>query len=82
MKIDNLKKTSICPSDIPNVLVKAFANKLSLPLADIFCTITESGCYPDTWKHGFVTPIQKKGPEKGFSRVQPITLTSVFFKII
>ena len=47
-KINNLKRTSICPSDLPILLVKAFTDKLSFPLTDIFCTITESGCYPDT----------------------------------
>jgi len=74
-KINNLKRTSTCPSDIPIVLVKAFAEKLSLPLVDIFCTITESGCYKDTWKQRFLTPIQKKGAEEGFNEVQPIKVT-------
>ena len=46
-KINNLKRTSTCPSNIPIILVKAFADKLSLLLAEILCSITESGCYPD-----------------------------------
>ena len=78
-KIQKLKKTSICPIDIPIDLIKAFPDKLSTPLVSIFNDISNSGCYPSCWKLGYITPIQKKGGVNDFTGVQLITLNPVFF---
>ena len=79
-KICKLKRTSICPLDIPIDLIKAFPD-LSKPLSNIFNTITRSGSFPKCWKKGYITPIQKKGVKLDFYGVRPITLTPVFSKL-
>ena len=45
-KIRKLKTTSICPLDIPIDLEKAFPDKLSKPLSNIFNAITRSVSFP------------------------------------
>ena len=80
-KIEKLKRSSICPLDIPVPLIKAFSDYLSKPLSTLFNEITESGQFPQYWKQGFITPIKKKNGKPGFDGIRPITLTSIFSKL-
>ena len=80
-RIDKLRKTSVCPLDIPFPLIRAFGVFLSKPLSVLFNEITKSGQNPRIWKHGFITPFKKKNGKSGFDGVRPITLTSIFSKL-
>ena len=80
--MQKLKKTSICPIDIPIHIIKAFPDKLSTPLVSIFNDISNSGCYPSRWKVDYITPIKKKRGVNDFTGVRQITLTPVFFSKI
>ena len=80
-KIKKLKRTSIIPIDIPIELIKAFPDKLTRPLTQIFNCISTSSVYPQIWKTGYVTSIPKKDTELNFDGVRPITLTPLFSKM-
>ena len=77
-KILKLRKSSICPLDIPVDLIKAFSDKIAEPLSNIFNHITKFGKFPCCWKQGFITPVPKKCASLTFANIRPITLTSVF----
>ena len=80
-KILKLRKSSICPLDIPVDLIKAFSDKIAEPLSNIFNHITKFGKFPSCWKQGFITPVPKKCASLTFTNIRPITLTSVFSKL-
>ena len=80
-RIDKLRKTSVCPLDIPFPLIRAFGDFLSKPLSVLFNEITKSGQIPTIWKQGFITPLKKKNGKPGFDGVRPITLTPIFSKL-
>ena len=80
-RIDNLRKTSLCPLYILSPLIRAFGDFLSKPLSVLFNEITKSGIIPTIWKQGFITPLKKKNGKPGFEGIQPITLTPIFSKL-
>ena len=80
-QIKKLKRTSITPIDIPIELIKAFPDKLTKPLMQIFNYILTSSVYPQIWKTGYVTPIPKKDTELNFDGVRPINVPPLFSKM-
>ena len=77
-KIEKLRKTSVCPLDIPFPLISSFSGFLSKPLSVILNEIIQSGQYPHIWKQGFITPLQKKDGKPSFEGVRLISLTPIF----
>ena len=65
-RIDKLRKTSVCPLDIPLLLIRAFGDFLSKPLSFLFTEITKSGQIPIIWKQGFITPFEKEKQKAWF----------------
>jgi len=51
-------------------------------LTHIFQQSLDSGTVPTQWKHAFVSPVFKKGNKTHPTNYRPISLTSVFCKIM
>ena len=59
-KLRMLKQTSVTPIDIPIQIIKAFPEKLSQPLSNLFNHITISGNFPSLWKKDMCQQYHKK----------------------
>ena len=70
------------PDGIRPIFVKKLANELYIPLAHIFEYLFHAGCVPSDWKVAHITPIYKQGDPCLPSNYRPISLTSVFCKIM
>ena len=87
MEIENII-TSLSPSkacgpySIPIVLLKTLKNFISYPLEVLFNFSFTSGTVPNQFKIARVTPIHKKGSVFDVSNYRPISLLSIFNKII
>ena len=57
---------------INNRLIKELAQRLALPLSDLFDFSLSSGSVPHIWKQG-VTPIYKKNDPSDVSNYRPIS---------
>ena len=55
---------SVPPGDIPPVVIKMFAEEISVPLTDIINTSVIMGIWPEMWKIDSVTPVPKIFPPK------------------
>ena len=65
----------------PRILFE-LADVLASPLCDIFNKSISTGCVPNAWKIGEVTPIFKKGDKKLPCNYRPVSLTSVICKVM
>ena len=77
----NLSK-SVGPFSIPTKLIKILKFLLSGPRAYLFNCSFLTGFVPDHFKLARVIPIYKKGPKSTISNYRPISLLSVFNKIL
>ena len=59
-------------------LVSAFVNALSL----LFSSFFSIGRIPSSWKRAIITPIFKKGVSSNPTNYRPVSLTSVFGKVM
>jgi Reverse transcriptase (RNA-dependent DNA polymerase) len=75
-------KTSRDPDGFNSSLIKKLIPALSLPLSLIFNSFMSTGKLPSAWKRAIVTPIYKKGPASDPSNYRPISVTSVFGKLM
>ena len=81
--ISNLDDTkSSGPSPIPTKLLKLAADELSTQLADICNMSFLEGSFPDKNKIAEVIPIHKKGSTEDTNNYRPISLLSIFSKIM
>ena len=81
--ITSLNPSKACgPYSIPIVLLKTLRNVISYPLEVLFNFSFTSGTVPDQFKIARVTPIHKKGSVFDVSNYRPISLLSIFNKII
>ena len=80
----NLLKSgkSVGPNSIPITLLKTLAPYVSSPLCQIINDSFQSGKFPDKMKIAKVIPLFKKGCPLSSSNYRPISLLSVFSKII
>ena len=62
--------------------MKDAADILSKPLADIFNSSLESGDFPNIWKIARVTSVFKTGSTTDLNNYRPISILSVFSKLI
>ena len=82
-EIDNLKiSKSTGPFGIPVKVFKILRNFLSAPLAYVINCSFSNGVVPDKFKLARVIPIYKKGNKSILSNYHPISLISVFGKIM
>ena len=80
--INNLENKSTGPSSIPIKLLKIIPDLIIIPLCKIinisFCT----GVFPDALKVARVAPVHKGGSTLDVNNFRPISLLSIFDKII
>ncbi len=70
------------PDKIPTILIKDAADLISRPLTMIFNSSLQKGIFPDVWKVAKVTPIFKSGSKSEANNYRPISVISVFSRIL
>ena len=66
----------------PPIMVKNLSASLLEPLSLLYTSFLSVGKIPDEWWRAVVTPIYKSGPASDVSNYRPISLTSVFSKVM
>ena len=81
--IKNLKNGKAAgPDKVPTMLVKDVADLISKPLSIIFNSSLANGIFPDIWKLARVAPIFKSGSKKDVNNYRPISVISIFSRIL
>ena len=80
--INNLDNSSTGPYSIPTKLLKLIPDLIFLPLCKIINNSFATGVFPDSLKISKVIPIHKDGPTDNVNNFRPISLLSIFDKII
>lgn len=81
--IQSLPNTSSVGDDnISTKFVKSNAQQLSLPLSTIFNISLNTGVFPDLMKVAVVIPLFKAGNRNAISNYRPISLLSIFSKLL
>jgi hypothetical protein len=75
-------KTSAGYDEIPDMIVKQCIQFIKKPLTFIFNLSLSSGIFPDQMKIAKVRPIFKKGQKQNIANYRPISILSVFSKIL
>ena len=75
-------KKSSGPCSVPTKLLKLSANELSIPLSDICNSSFREGSFPNKNKLAKIIPVHKKGSTKDVNNYRPISLLSIFGKIM
>ena len=79
----SLSSNKACgPSSISTFLLKTLKGVLSIPLQLLFNCSFSTGLVPDQFKVARVVPIHKKGSSFLVSNYRPISLPSIFNKVI
>ena len=76
------KNKSTGPYSIPILLLKILSSYISIPLASLVHSSFETGIFPEKLKLGKVNPLHKKESTEVPSNYRPISVLSVFSKII
>ena len=82
-KLKEIKSSRTCgPDDLPNWVVKEFADILAAPIANIFNTSFSECRVPRAWKLADIPPLPKAPTVNDFNKdLRPISLTSTLPKI-
>ena len=80
--IKDLESKSTGPNSIPIKLLKMIPDLILVPLCRIINNSFKSGIFPDPLKISKVIPIHKEGPTDDINNYRPISLLSIFDKII
>jgi hypothetical protein len=79
----NLKNSySIGHDGFPEIIIKKCRFHLIKPFVHIFNLSFESGTFPDMLKLSKIIPIPKNGDERVIANYRPISILSVFSKIL
>ena len=70
------------PDKIPTMLIKDAADLICKPLKMVFNSSLRKGIFPDVWKLARVTPIFKSGSKSEANNYRPISVMSVFSRIL
>ena len=65
-----------------NLLLKSLKECLIRPITDIVNTSIRTGVVPDQWKIAKVIPLHKGGDSTSFNNYRPISLLSVYSKVL
>ena len=80
--ISQLENKSTGPQSIPIKLLKIIPDLILVPLCRIISTSFMTGIFPDALKISKVIPVHKDGPADNVNNYRPISLLSIFDKII
>ena len=80
--INNLENKSTGPQSIPVKLLKLIPDLILIPLCEIINQSFQTGKYPDALKICKVIPIHKGGATDDLNNYRPISLLSIFDKIM
>ena len=80
--ITHLDNKSTGPQSIPVYLLKLIADLIIIPLSNIISNSFISGVFPNALKVSKVIPIHKGGSAEEVNNYRPISLLSIFDKII
>jgi len=80
--IDNLESKSVGPNSIPINLLKLISRQIIKPLCDLISLSFSSGVFPEELKISKVIPTHKGGSSEDVNNYRPISLLSIFDKII
>ena len=80
--IKDLDNSATGPISIPINLLKLIPDLILIPLCRIINNSFQSGIFPDPLKISKVIPIHKEGPTDDLNNYRPISLLSIFDKII
>jgi hypothetical protein len=81
--IKNLKNTySMGYDEMPAIIIKKCGQYLRKPFVHIFNLSFQSGTFPDMLKLSKIIPIPKSGDVRDMSNYRPISILSVFSKIL
>ena len=80
--INSLNENNKHYSEIPTILLKIIAPKLSVILTSLFNNCLEKSIFPDELKIGQITPIHKKGRKDEINNYRPITILNPIAKIL
>ena len=79
----NLNVNKSCgPDNLHPRMLKELAEQIAGPISHLFNLTIKFSIIPEDWKRAFVSPIYKKGLKCHAENYRPISLTSVFCKII
>ena len=82
-EITKLKSSkAAAPFSIPVFILKILKTVISKPLEVLFNASFETGIVPDSFKLANVIPVYKKGSQTSLSNYRPISLLSVFDKLL
>ena len=70
------------PDKITITLVKDASEFSAHPLMLIYNSSLANGDFPDIWKLAIVTPIYKSGPKTDVNNYRPISVISVFSRML
>jgi ribonucleases P/MRP protein subunit RPP40 len=70
------------PEGFPPYLLKQVGRSVAYPLSLIFNSFMSISTIPSVWKHAVITPIYKKGLQSNPGNYRPISLTSIFSKLM
>jgi hypothetical protein len=68
--------------DIPENLLKQCIHLIKGPLTHIYNLSLNSGVFPDLWKTAKVKPLHKKRDKYHMHNYRPISIISVFAKLL
>ena len=80
--IESLPNKSVGPASIPIRLLKVVADIIVIPLCAIINLSFATGVFPEVWKVAKVIPLHKGGSTEELNNFRPISLLSIFDKII
>ena len=80
--VDKLKSSSSGWDEIPSLVVKQTIDSTLEPLTHIFNLSLSSGIFPDEMKIAKVIPLFKSGDTTSFSNYRPVSILSIFSKIL
>ena len=80
--INQLENKSTGPQSIPIELLKLIPDLILIPLCKIINHSFKTGVFPDALKLSEVIPIHKGGSTEELNNYRPISLLSIFDKII
>jgi hypothetical protein len=80
--IDSLKSTAAGYDQIKPCIIKAIKNVILTPITHLVNLSLKQGIFPNELKTAVVTPVYKKGLSNEINNYRPISVLSVFAKIL